>query len=102
MRKPAKGTKAKTAVKETSWDPTSQLQAALEVMAKVMKIKLAKVFVTTSERDTFISMFTRPVYLLLENEARVKNVALRMHAFKVLCIAVKHHGHANGLLHIHP
>ena len=61
-----------------------------------MKLKLSKIFVTTPERDTFVSLFTRPVYLLLENEARVKNVAIRMHAFKVLCVAVKHHGHASG------
>ncbi|KAI7577971.1 hypothetical protein KC343_g21547, partial [Hortaea werneckii] len=69
---------------------------ALDSMTKVMKLKLAKVFVTTSERDTFISLFTRPVYQILESEQRVKSTAIRMHAFKVLCIAVKHHGHAYG------
>ncbi|OCL01265.1 condensin complex component cnd1 [Glonium stellatum] len=92
-----KGGKSKAAInKDTNWDSSGQLQTALDVMSKVMKLKLAKIFVTTSERDTFISLFTRPVYLVLENEARVKNTAIRMHAFKVLCIAVKHHGHAFG------
>ena len=65
-------------------------------MCKVLKLKLARIFVTTSERDTFVSLFTRPVYLVLESEQRVKSTAIRMHAFKVLCIAVKHHGHAFG------
>lgn len=92
-----KGAKSKaSANKDVNWDSSGQLQTALDVMSKVMKLKLAKIFVTTSERDTFISLFTRPVYLVLENEARVKNTAIRMHAFKVLCIAVKHHGHAFG------
>ena len=82
--------------KDGNWDPTSQLQHTLEVMAKVLKLRLSRVFVTTSERDTFISLFTRPVYLILESEVRTKNMTVKMHALKVLCIAVKHHGHAFG------
>ena len=71
-------------------------------MCKVLKVKLGKVFMTTSERDTFVGLFTRSVYLILENEQRIKNTALRMHAFKVLCIAVKHHGHAFGISKVSP
>lgn len=91
-----KGAKSKASTKDGVWDPTSQLQTALEIMCKVMKLKLAKIFMTTSERDTFVGLFTRSVYLMLESEQRIKNTALRMHAFKVLCMAVKHHGHAFG------
>ncbi|RYP66126.1 hypothetical protein DL771_007960 [Monosporascus sp. 5C6A] len=91
-----RGGKSKTAAgreKDSSWDSAAQLQTALDVMSKVMKLKLAKIFLTTSERDTFIGLLTRPVYMVLESEQRVKHTAIRMHAFKVLCIAVKHHGH---------
>ena len=91
-----KGSKAKSGVKETTWDSSSQLQTALDTMSKVLKLKLGKIFVTTSERDTFVGLFTRPVYLILENEQQTKSTAIRMHAFKVLCVAVKHHGHAFG------
>lgn len=91
----AKGAKKGTN-KDGSWDSAPQLQTALDVMSKVMKLKLARIFVTTSERDTFISLFTRPVYLVLESEARVKSQAIRMHVFRLLCIAIKHHGHAYG------
>ena len=94
-----RGVKAKTATakdKDGSWDSAAQLQSALEVMSKVMKLKLAKIFLTTSERDTFIGLLTRPVYMVLESEQRVKNTTIRMHVFKVLCIAVKHHGHGYG------
>ena len=92
-----KGTKSKTNAKDSNWDSSTQLQTAMDIMCKVMKLKLSKIFLTTSERDTFISLFTRPVYLILESEQRVRNTAIRMHAFKVLCIAVKHHGHGYGV-----
>lgn len=93
--------KAKTAAskdKDGNWDSVAQLQTALDIMSKVMKLKLAKIFLTTSERDTFIGLLTRPVYMILESEQRVKNTSIRMHAFKVLCIGVKHHGHGYGRL----
>jgi condensin complex subunit 1 len=90
-----KSTKSKTgASKDGSWDASAQLETALDRMSKVLKLKLGRIFVTTSERDTFISLFTKPVYHILENEARVKSNAIRNHCFRVLCIAVKHHGHA--------
>ncbi|KAK7976336.1 hypothetical protein PG989_014799 [Apiospora arundinis] len=91
-----KGAKAKAAAgkdKDGNWDSAAQLQTALDVMSKVLKLKLGKIFLTTSERDTFIGLLTRPVYMILESEQRTKNTAIRMHGFKVLCIAVKHHGH---------
>ena len=90
-----KGAKAKTGVaKDGSWDASAQLKAALDRMSKVLKLRLSRIFVTTSERDTFIGLFTKPVYHVLENEARVKNNEIRNHCFRVLCFAVKHHGHA--------
>ncbi|KAK0738119.1 condensin component [Schizothecium vesticola] len=79
--------------KDGSWDSSAQLESALGTMCKVLRLKLGKIFLTTSERDTFIGLLTRPVYLILESEQRVKNTSIRMHTFKVLCIAVKHHGH---------
>ncbi|KAK4097048.1 condensin-like protein [Parathielavia hyrcaniae] len=83
----------KDAGKDGTWDSSAQLETALNTMCKVLRMKLAKIFLTTSERDTFISLLTRPVYMILESEQRVKSTSIRMHAFKVLCIAVKHHGH---------
>ncbi|KAI5293659.1 Condensin complex subunit [Ascosphaera acerosa] len=83
-----------TSSKDQAWDSAPQIQIAMEVMCKVLRLKLGRVFVTTSDRDTFVNLLTRSVYLILENEQRVKNMTLRMYAFKVLCVAVKHHGHA--------
>ncbi|KAF9874328.1 hypothetical protein CkaCkLH20_08311 [Colletotrichum karsti] len=80
------------------WDSATQLQSALDIMTKVLKLKLSKIFLTTPERDTFIALLTKPVYTVLESEQRCKTTSIRMHAFKVLCIAVKHHGHAHAAL----
>ncbi len=95
-RKALKGGKSKSAPKDGNWDSTGQLQTAMEVMCKVMKLKLNRIFQTTSDRDNFINLFTRSIYLVLESESRVKVTSMRMFCFKVLCIAVKHHGHAFG------
>jgi condensin complex subunit 1 len=75
-------------------DPSNQLQAALNVVAKILSFKLLKIWPTSSERDSFISVLTRMMYLLSENEAHMKNIALKMRIFKCLCLAIKHHGHA--------
>ncbi|PNY29010.1 Condensin complex subunit 1 [Tolypocladium capitatum] len=88
-----RGKPKKGASKEDSWDSATQLQSALDIMCRVLKLKLSKIFLTTSERDTFIGLLTRPVYMILESEQRVKTTSIRMHCFKVLCVAVKHHGH---------
>lgn len=92
-----KSKKAADKDKGGAWDSSTQLQTALDTMCKVLRLKLSKIFMTTSERDTFIGLITRPVYLILESEQRVKATTIRMHAFKVLCMAVKHHGHGYGM-----
>ncbi|KAE8348929.1 condensin [Aspergillus coremiiformis] len=88
--------RSKGSAKDSNWDWTAQIQISMETMCKIMKLKLSRIFLTTSDRDTFINLFTRSIYLILESEQRVKSIAIRMHAFKVLCVAVKHHGHAFG------
>ena len=91
-----KGIKSKVTVKDGIWDSAPQVQNALDVMCKVLKLRLNKVFMTTSERDTFVGLFTRAVNLIMESEQRMKSTPLRMYAFKVLCVAIKQHGHAFG------
>jgi condensin complex subunit 1 len=41
----------------THWDYTPQLQTAFDVMCKILKLKLAKVWTLTSEKDTFVRLF---------------------------------------------
>jgi condensin complex subunit 1 len=95
-RKGPKGIKSKAPPKDGSWDSTGQIQVVMDTMCKVMKLRLNKIFATTSDRDNFVNLLTRSVYLIMESEARIKTTATRMFCFKVLCIAVKHHGHGSG------
>ncbi|KAK6364938.1 uncharacterized protein PV06_04394 [Exophiala oligosperma] len=95
-RRGGKGARSKSAAKDDVWDSAGQVQGAMDVMCRVMKLKLNRIFQTTSDRDTFVNLFTRSVYLIMESEARVKITPVRMFCFKVLCVAVKHHGHALG------
>ena len=46
------------------WDSTPQLQTAFDVMCKILKLKLAKVWTLTSEKDTFVR------YLLPSNGSK--------------------------------
>jgi condensin complex subunit 1 len=91
-----KAAKTKTPAKDGAWDSAGQIQAAMDTMCRVMRLKLNRIFETTSDRDTFINLFTRSIYLIMETESRMKITAVRMFCFKVLCVAVKHHGHALG------
>ncbi|KAK7184717.1 condensin complex subunit 1 [Paraphaeosphaeria sporulosa] len=91
-----KGAKSKTA-KDGVWDASAQLEAALDRISKVLRLELGRIFVTTSERDTFIGLLTKPIYHILENSektGRIKNTAIRNHSFRVLAMAVRNHGHA--------
>lgn len=95
-RRSNKAAKLKTATKDGVWDSAAQIQAAMDTMCRIMRLKLNRLFQTTSDRDTFINLFTRSIYLIMETEARMKITPVRMFCFKVLCVAVKHHGHALG------
>ena len=95
-RRGPKGGKLKSAAKDGAWDSTAQIQQSMEIICRVMKLRLNRLFQSTADRDTFINLFTRPIYLIMESESRMKITSVRMFCFKVLCIAVKHHGHGFG------
>lgn len=44
------------------WDCTPQLQTAFDVMCKVLKLKLAKIWTLTSEKDTFVRFVPRRIH----------------------------------------
>jgi condensin complex subunit 1 len=45
----------------THWDYTPQLQTAFDVMCKILKLKLAKIWTLTSEKDTFVRYLYRGI-----------------------------------------
>lgn len=75
---------------------TSQIiatvQSALETICSVLSIvNLSRLYNTTSERDLFLGLFLKPVYMFMESELIMKTISLRMHLFKCVCLAVKNH-----------
>ncbi|ORY79393.1 armadillo-type protein [Protomyces lactucae-debilis] len=72
------------------------LVPAFDAMSKVLSLRAAKMWPTTSERDAFVSLMTKPAYLVAESETLMKKVEIRMRFYKIVCVAVKHHGHAFG------
>ncbi|CEP22655.1 unnamed protein product [Cyberlindnera jadinii] len=74
----------------------THLETLMESVCTCLKLHLSKLFVTTPEKDLFIGAFTRPIYVLMESEPRIKVVGLKMYMFKVISMAVKFHGHASA------
>lgn len=72
-----------------------QVEAEMESISKILQIKLSKLFLTTPERDLFVSLFTRPIWGLMENKERMKIQGVKVLMFKCICEAVKFHGHAS-------
>lgn len=65
-------------------------------MIKALNLPSSRLWRSTSERETFITCFTRPAYRLLEVEANLKPVEVRLGLYEVLCLCIKFHGHAFG------
>ncbi|KAG5518159.1 hypothetical protein PMAC_003345 [Pneumocystis sp. 'macacae'] len=82
------------AQKQETLDLSHFFQNSLDVMCKILNLRLSKLWPITSERDVFVSLFIRSAYLIFENEQLVKIVPVKMRIFKLLCVAVKHQGHA--------
>ncbi|PCH34948.1 hypothetical protein WOLCODRAFT_155593 [Wolfiporia cocos MD-104 SS10] len=76
-----------------AWTWVDQIPHTLALIAKVLRLKTQRIWMTTAERDTFINCITRPVYHITESEQYIKSQPIRMGAYKVICLAVKHHGH---------
>ncbi|KTW27660.1 hypothetical protein T552_02101 [Pneumocystis carinii B80] len=82
--------------KQESLDFNYFFHNSLDVMCKILGLRLSKLWVTIPERDIFVSLFIRSAYLIFENEQLMKISSVKMRVFKLLCIAVKHQGHAFG------
>lgn len=92
----AKSKSKKQKDNQASLDVAALIEPAFDAMSKCLSLRAGKLWPTTSERDVFISLFTKPAYLVAENESLMKNQKIRMRVYKIVCVAIKHHGHAFG------
>ncbi|KAH9939915.1 non-SMC mitotic condensation complex subunit 1-domain-containing protein [Amylocystis lapponica] len=75
------------------WTWIDQIPPTLALISRVLRLKTQRIWMTTVERDTFINCITRPVYHITESEQYMKAQPIRLGVYKVICLAVKHHGH---------
>ncbi|KAJ7510292.1 non-SMC mitotic condensation complex subunit 1-domain-containing protein [Mycena galericulata] len=89
----AAGRSART-TKKSEWTWSDQIPATLNLISKVLRLSTQRIWTTTAEKDTFISCLTRPAYHVTESEVYMKSQDIKLSVYKVICLAVKHHGHA--------
>ncbi|UCS19278.1 uncharacterized protein HLK63_C02981 [Nakaseomyces glabratus] len=70
----------------------NQIECLLEPVIMLLEINLSRIFQTTPERDLFISLFVRPLNVLIEAEAVIKLPSLKMFIQRVIALSVKNHG----------
>ncbi|KAJ6460387.1 non-SMC mitotic condensation complex subunit 1-domain-containing protein [Mycena vitilis] len=90
----AAGRSRTTAAKKAEWTWIDQIPATLNLISKVLRLSTQRIWTTTAERDTFINCLTKPAYHVTESEAYMKVQDIKLSVYKVICLAVKHHGHA--------
>ncbi|KAJ6577303.1 non-SMC mitotic condensation complex subunit 1-domain-containing protein [Mycena capillaripes] len=100
-RKPRGGKAAATgrsgrtaASKKAEWTWIDQIPATLNLISKVLRLSTQRIWTTTAEKDTFINCLTKPAYHVTESEVYMKVQDIKLSVYKVICLAVKHHGHA--------
>ncbi|KAJ7454842.1 non-SMC mitotic condensation complex subunit 1-domain-containing protein [Mycena latifolia] len=80
--------------KKAEWTWMGQIPATLNLISKVLRLSTQRIWTTTAEKDTFISCLTRPAYHVTESEVYMKVQDIKLSVYKVICLAVKHHGHS--------
>jgi condensin complex subunit 1 len=69
---------------------------AFEIGCLLFDLKLTKIWTLTPERNTVVSLFTKPAYQLFENPANTKSKQLKDPVFRLLGLCIKHHEHSSG------
>lgn len=90
------GRKPKQVTHSTSLAWADHLPFVLGAMHRTLRVPSSRIWRTSSEREAFISCFTKPAYQLAEIEAYLKVNEVRLGIYKVICLAVKFHGHGFG------
>ncbi|BEJ11951.1 hypothetical protein CspHIS471_0204110 [Cutaneotrichosporon sp. HIS471] len=93
---PKKRGKKATPRPQSSLAWADHLPHVLGTMHRALRVPSSRIWRTSSEREAFISCFTKPAYQLAEVEVYLKTNEVRLGIYKVICLAVKFHGHGFG------
>ncbi|KAF8069057.1 non-SMC mitotic condensation complex subunit 1-domain-containing protein [Lyophyllum atratum] len=79
-----------------SWTWIDQIPPTLALISKVLRLQTQRIWTTTAEREAFVTCMTRPAYHIMESEVYMKVNNIKLGVYKIICLAVKHHGHSLG------
>ncbi|KZV09515.1 YCS4 [Saccharomyces cerevisiae] len=97
LNRSARNSKNDSANVELFKKDCNQMENLLESITKLLEINLSKIFQTTPEKDLFIGLFTRPLFVLLEIEPVTKVSSLKMFIQRILAMCVKNHGQSSSI-----
>ncbi|AJV59789.1 Ycs4p [Saccharomyces cerevisiae YJM1592] len=97
LNRSAKNSKNDSANVELFKRDCNQMENLLESITKLLEINLSKIFQTTPEKDLFIGLFTRPLFVLLEIEPVTKVSSLKMFIQRILAMCVKNHDQSSSI-----
>ncbi|CAG8517034.1 9868_t:CDS:10 [Cetraspora pellucida] len=92
----SKSSSSSTDNSSDEWDWSAQKLIALNLMVKILGLRLKKIWTSTHEKDTFVSLFTKSAYRILENVNNIKDPAIKRVVYQILSTCVKDHNHAFG------
>ncbi|KAI8140581.1 armadillo-type protein [Fennellomyces sp. T-0311] len=92
--KPKKG--KSRASEQIDW--TSHKIKAFDFIARLLEIKMSKLWALTPERQTFIGLFTKPAFQIFEDPATSKSQGkeIKARAFRVLGLSIKYYDYMFG------
>ncbi|SCU84144.1 LAMI_0C06436g1_1 [Lachancea mirantina] len=70
----------------------NQIETLLDNIVKIVDINLSRLFLTTPEKTSFINLFTRPLYILIETEQVLKVQSIKFFIIRIIGTVVKRHG----------
>ncbi|KAG9085131.1 Condensin complex subunit [Ceratobasidium sp. UAMH 11750] len=91
-----KATSKKASNRTETWSWPEHVPQVLALVAKVLRVNLGRLWVSSGDRRTFIDTLTRPAYAVTQSEALMKDEGIRYGVYKAICLAVKHHDHASS------
>ncbi|GBC07485.1 hypothetical protein RclHR1_00750019 [Rhizophagus clarus] len=93
-------TRSKTAsINHEDWDWSTQKEEVLNLMVKVLELRIKKIWTAAYERETFVSLFTKSTYRMLENITMIKPSSVKSikpRIYTVLSMCVTEHNHLLG------
>ncbi|ORX90468.1 hypothetical protein K493DRAFT_339988 [Basidiobolus meristosporus CBS 931.73] len=90
----AKKPRSKRDEEQESWDWMQHKQKSLELMSRMLDIKLNKICSSSHERDTCVNLLTRSAYQILENPDNTKATPIKLQAYHIINKSVVDYEHS--------